>query len=340
MEFKLDVPIIQGGMGVGVSLSNLAGNVMKCGGMGTISAAHPGYKEPDFYTNSKEANCRAIHEEAKKAREIAQGKGMLAINIMVASKDYASYVKASIEAKYDAIISGAGLAISLPEYVGNTDILLAPIVSSGKALQLICRSWVKRYKRLPDFVVIESALAGGHLGFKEKELQSATYQSLDEILLEVKDYVSTLDKDIPIFVAGGVFTHEDLVHYQKLGATGAQIGTRFIATYECDAAQGFKDMVINARKEDIQLVKSPAGLPARAIRNAFVERSEAGSIPVQRCVGCLKTCNPSTTPYCITNALIQAVKGNQEDGLFFVGQNASRVNKMCSVKELVEELCQ
>ncbi len=327
-----DISIIQGGMGIGVSLANLAGAVMKENQMGTLSAANPGYHCPSFYTQSTQTNCLALQEEIKKARDISQGKGMLAVNIMVAATDYEAYCKASVDA--DAIISGAGLALRLPEYVEGHDILLAPIVSSKKALELICRTWKRRYDRVPDFVVIEGYKAGGHLGFKEADVLAGTCQSNEEILADILD----MHLDIPIFVAGGVYTREDIQKYKALGATGVQMGTRFIATRECDAHPNFKKMVIDAKEEDIELVQSPTGFSARAIRNAFTQRAKEGKIPVRRCVNCLTMCNPSDTPYCITEALIKAVQGDMENGLFFIGENGSRVHDLVSVHELMEEL--
>lgn len=339
----LEVPIIQGGMGVGVSLGKLAGAVMAEGGMGVISAAHPGYGKAYFWKESIRANCEALMEEAKKARALSKGKGLLGVNIMVASKDYATYVRTAVKAGFDAIISGAGLPLSLPEYVENSSIKLAPIVSSSKAAQLIMKVWDKRYKRMPDFMVIEGHLAGGHLGFKKSELETHTCQTLDEILSEVLDVKAGFEKkysvSIPVFVAGGVYTSSDIRHFQSLGATGVQIGTRFIATEECDADIRFKEAIINCTEADIKIVKSPTGFPGRALKNKFVEESEKrGNICVHDCIACLIPCNPTDTPYCITRALINAVQGNLDEGLIFVGQNASRIHEMTTVHTLMEEL--
>ncbi|MFV0379806.1 MAG: NAD(P)H-dependent flavin oxidoreductase [Anaerorhabdus sp.] len=339
----LPFPIIQGGMGVGVSLSSLAGNVMKQGCMGVISAAHPGYRASNFRQDSITANVQAILEESKKAREISGGKGLLAINIMAASKDYITYVKAAVRAKIDAIISGAGLPLDLPSYVEDNSILLAPIVSSGKAAKLICRAWDKRHNKIPDFIVIESSEAGGHLGFKKDDLLEGKCELLDVIFHDVKKEILPFEekyqKQIPIILAGGIFDGKDIANALKLGASGVQMGTRFIATNECDVAQEFKDMVINCKKEDIAIVNSPTGFPGRAIMNKFMKvRQNSENISVKSCLNCLTPCNPSFTPYCISEALIQAAKGNVDHGLVFVGSNAYRVNKMVSVKELIEEL--
>lgn len=341
---NLSIPLIQGGMGVGISLSNLAGAVMKEGGMGVISAAHPGYRKENFWQNSKECNVEAIIEEVHKAKQLSNGSGLCAVNVMVASRDYETYVNACVEAGADAIISGAGLPLHLPEIVKDEDIMLAPIVSSGKAASLILRSWQRHSHRLPDFIVIEGALAGGHLGFKKEELLKESYQPLDEILKDVLEVIEPYEKEanikIPVFVAGGVYTALDIQHYQSLGAYGVQMGTRFIATKECDADERYKEMFVNARKEDIALVKSPAGLPGRAILTPFMSHTQEQRVAPSHCIGCMLPCHPEQTPYCISEALIHAVQGDVEHGLVFAGSNAYRINKIVSVKELIDELFQ
>lgn len=338
----MDIPLIQGGMGVGVSLSGLAGAVMKEGGMGVISAAHPGYRDEGFASDSLGVNCAAIKREIHKAKEIAQGRGICGVNVMVASRDYEAYVEAAIEGGADAIISGAGMPMNLPSVKGSEHVLLAPIVSSARAARLILKSWDRHYHRCPDFIVIEGSEAGGHLGFRKEDILSGNVQTLDEILkevrVEVRPYMESYQKDIPIFVAGGVYTHEDIEHYQSLGAAGVQMATRFIATYECDADQAFKDKIIKSRKEDIQLVGSPAGLPGRAIMTAFMKRAACERIPSTHCILCMKPCVPSSTPYCISQALIASVEGDVEQGLVFAGSNAWRIDHMMSVHELINEL--
>ncbi|MEE1355760.1 nitronate monooxygenase family protein [Absicoccus porci] len=329
-------PIIQGGMGIGISLGNLAGAVMAEGGMGVISAAHPGYREPDFWQNSCEANCRALQKEVQKARVRSQGKGLLAINIMSISTDYVKYVKASVKAKVDAIISGAGLPLSLPKWVPH-DILLAPIVSSGKACDLICKVWEKRYHRLPDFVVIEGYQAGGHLGFDQEDLQADTCPSNVKILQDVLTVLGTYDDTIPVFVAGGIYDRDDIEAIRKQGAYGVQLGTRFIATYECDAHIRFKQAVIQCKKADIRIIKSPTGFPGRALNTPFVQ-NHTGYMSVTHCLHCLRSCDPQHTPYCISRALINAVKGDIEHGVVFVSAQADRIDHIVSVHELMEEL--
>ena len=339
----LTVPILQGGMGVGVSLGGLAGAVAACGGMGCISTADTGYREPDFEKDPVSANRRALAEEIKKAKEIAGGAGIVAINAMVATQNYADAVKTAVEAGVDAIVSGAGLPLELPGLVGKADVALAPIVSSGRAAKLILRRWAKAFGRTADFVVIEGCKAGGHLGFAEEDLLAGKCQTLDEILpevlAEVKPFEEQFGHAIPVFVAGGVYTGEDMAHYMKQGAAGVQIATRFIPTYECDASQAYKDVLLNASAEDVRIIHSPVGMPGRALNTPLVQKlSEGMRFPPKRCARCLKGCNPAQVPYCITHALIEAVKGNVEEGLFFCGANVGRLDKMRSVRALMDEL--
>ncbi|WP_313961722.1 nitronate monooxygenase family protein [uncultured Parvimonas sp.] len=339
----LEVPIIQGGMGVGISLSSLVGNVMRENCMGVLSFAHPGYSCKTFLKETSKDNFLAMKEEVDKARKISGGKGLLGVNVMVATTEYASYVKECVKLGVDAIISGAGLPLNLPELTKGSDVLIAPIVSSGKALNLILRRWDQHHNKIPDFVVIEGSEAGGHLGFKKDDILNDTCESIDEILEDclklVVNYEEKYNQKIPIFVAGGIYTGKDIAKYVKQGASGVQMGTRFIATEECDAHEKYKDMFVKATKEDIVIVKSPAGFPGRAIRNKFTERLDKdGRIPVRYCVDCILPCNPKNTVYCITEALINAVKGDIDNGLIFSGTNAYRIDKITTVKELISEL--
>lgn len=335
---ELEIPIIQGGMGVGVSLSKLAGAVAACGGMGVISSANCGFDEADFHTNSLEANLRVLDREIKKAKEIAAGKGLVAVNIMVASNHYERYCQCAVEAGADAIISGAGLPVTLPEYTKGSDTLCAPIVSSGKAARLLCKKYQKKYDVLPDFFVFEGQKAGGHLGFSEKELLEGTAKDNDSIFQEIQEVLA--EYQIPVFVAGGVFTREDVKHFIDLGAAGVQIGSRFIATEECDADDVFKQAIVNASLEDIMIIKSPVGMPARAIKSPLLERVARGEgFSAKICNNCLTHCpRGNKVPYCISRALIEAVHGNWEDGLFFTGENAHRVDKITTVATLMQEL--
>lgn len=342
-DMKLEVPIIQGGMGVGISLGNLAGHVAKNGGMGVISTAHPGYRAEDFEKNPTEFNKRELAKEIQKAKEIAKGKGMVAINAMVAITDYAQMVEVAIKNKIDAIISGAGLPMNLPGFVKGTKVKIAPIVSSGKAARLICKTWDRRYHVAPDFVVIEGSEAGGHLGFHKEDVLNKTTAKLADIFKEVKEtlqpFVEKYQKEIPIFVAGGVYDADDIKQFMDLGADGVQMATRFICTEECDADIKYKEAFINAKKEDIEIVKSPVGMPGRAIMTKLTERLKNDErIPVKRCYNCLVPCDVKTTPYCISSALINAAKGNLDEGLVFSGSNGYRNDKIVTVKELMDEL--
>ncbi len=339
---SIDIPLIQGGMGVGISLGNLAGNVALNGGMGIISAAHPGYLRDDFRKDSISANIQGIFDEIKKAKEISNNNGMVGMNVMVAATDYKEYVKASVKAGADAIISGAGLPLDLPSLV-NEETLIAPIVSSLKACNVILKSWDKRYQKTADFIVIEGVKAGGHLGFKVDDVLSGTTQTLNEIFNDVKElvkqYQEKYERYIPIFVAGGIFDKKDIDEALAYGADGVQMATRFIATDECDADIKFKEAIVNCQKADIKIVNSPTGFPGRAIYNDFYKNNALrGNISMPKCLKCMLPCNPLDTPYCISEALIRSAKGDVNNGVVFVGENAHRVDKIVSVKELIDSL--
>ena len=341
---ELRIPIIQGGMGVGVSLGNLAGHVAKCGGLGVISSVNAGYQEPRFGTDPKGANFFALKNEILKAKSIAKGQGLIGVNIMTAVSNYEETCRIAVEAGADVIISGAGLPLKLPEYVEGSDTLFAPIVSSGKAAALLCRNYLKKYNRLPDFFVMEGSMAGGHLGFTYEELADHTAKHNEALLTEVLDAVKPFEnlagRRIPVFVAGGVFDGKDMVRFMELGAAGVQIGTRFIATEECDAHENFKQMLVKAKPEDVKIIASPVGMPARALDSPLIKRLEQGEkFPALRCNNCLTACKKGDhIPYCISRALIAAVQGNEEDGLFFCGENVHRIEKITSVEALMNEI--
>ena len=267
-DLEVKIPVVQGGMGVGISLSGLAGNVSACGGLGVISTAQIGWREPDFYEKPFEANFRAIEKEIKKARELAKG-GVLGVNIMVATQRYEEYVKSAVKAGIDIVISGAGLPIDLPKYVEGSKTKIAPIVSSLKSLTVICRMWERKYQTAPDLVVIEGPKAGGHLGFSREELETVTDEAYDDVIVsiieKVKEYSEKFSKKIPVVVAGGIYERKDMEHVMKLGADGVQMGTRFVTTKECDADEAYKQSYIKAKKEDIKIVQSPDEMPERAI---------------------------------------------------------------------------
>ena len=358
-------PVIQGGMGVGVSLSSLAGAVAKAGGIGIISTAQIGFKDQDFGKNPMAANLRAIHSELKKAREKAP-QGILGFNIMVATKEYASYVKEAVKAGADVIISGAGLPIDMPKFVAEAEnenggsekkerrTMIAPIVSSVKSALVICRMWDRKYQTAPDFVVVEGPCAGGHLGFSREQLTKLgadtdhVAETFDEpaydkevrgIIETVKSFAEKYKKHIPVITAGGIFDHKDVLHQFALGAEGVQAATRFVTTEECDADIAYKEAYINAKEEDIVIVKSPVGMPGRAIKNKFLERVAQGPVKVERCFRCLEHCNPAETPYCITKALINAAEGKIDEALLFCGSNAYRCEKIETVPEVMAALC-
>lgn len=348
MEFKplkignliAKLPIIQGGMGVGVSLSSLASAVTNAGGIGIISSAQIGYKENDFEINPLEANLRALKEHIKIAKEKCNN-GIIGANIMVATKNYAEYVKTAIDAKVDLIISGAGMPTQLPKLCKGSDVKIAPIVSSLKACKVILKLWDKHDNVAPDLVVVEGPKAGGHLGFKKDDLINHVEnfdQTVVDIVNHVKEYEAKYNKEIPVVIAGGVYSGYDISKYLSLGASGVQMATRFVATHECDASIEFKNAYVESKKNDIGLVKSPVGMPGRAILNKFVDKTNLGNIKVQKCYNCLTPCNPADTPYCITQALINSVKGDLDNGLIFCGENAYKIKEIVSVKDLMLEL--
>ena len=311
-DLEVKIPVVQGGMGVGISLSGLAGNVSACGGLGVISTAQIGWREPDFYEKPFEANFRAIEKEIKKARELAKG-GVLGVNIMVATQRYEEYVKSAVKAGIDIVISGAGLPIDLPKYVEGSKTKIAPIVSSLKSLTVICRMWERKYQTAPDLVVIEGPKAGGHLGFSREELETVTDEAYDDVIVsiieKVKEYSEKFSKKIPVVVAGGIYERKDMEHVMKLGADGVQMGTRFVTTKECDADEAYKQSYIKAKKEDIKIVQSPVGMPGRAILNPFLEKVKTEKCKIKHCYQCIVTCE----------------------------ENAYRADKIETVAEIMEE---
>lgn len=344
---QLAIPVIQGGMGVGISLGGLAGAVAKEGGMGVISTAQIGFQEPDFYDDPMTANLSAIPKEISRAKEIANGKGLIACNIMVALNGYEQSVRAAVRGGVDAIISGAGLPAELPGYVAGSDVLIAPIVSSQKSAAVLLKLWHRKFKRTADFVVIEGPKAGGHLGFSledmkayEKGLYESFYEEeVKEIISVVRGYGELYGQHIPVFLAGGMEHHQDLLHAKALGADGIQVATRFVTTKECDAHMAFKQAYIGSQREDIAIVKSPVGMPGRAIVNPFMEEVQKGKkFPPKRCLHCLKKCNPAEIPYCISERLILSALGQVEQGLLFCGAGAYKETEITSVKEVIKSL--
>jgi NAD(P)H-dependent flavin oxidoreductase YrpB (nitropropane dioxygenase family) len=328
-------------MGVCISLSGLASAVANEGGIGVIAVACIGMNEPDFYSNFLEANIRALKNEIRKARELT--KGILGVNIMVALSNFADMVRTAIDEGIDIIFSGAGLPLNLPQFSKDTiKTKLIPIVSSARAAGIIAKRWSERYNRLPDAVVVEGPMAGGHLGFKEQTINDPGY-SLEKLVPEViqalKPFEERYKKTIPVIAAGGIYTGEDIYRFFQLGASGVQMATRFVTTHECDASVKFKQAYLDSRKEDIVIINSPVGMPGRAIKNAFLDEVSQGKKKPFKCpYHCIKTCDYKTSPYCISLALMNAKRGNLTHGFAFAGANAYRAKGIISVKELIETL--
>ena len=334
------VPIVQGGMGVRISLSSLASAVANEGGIGTISSI--GLGDTNIAAKDYEETSRnALIQEIRKAKSMT--KGHLAVNIMGVLSNADDLVVTAVEEGIKMIVFGAGLPTKLPRLVPNPDVNLVPIISSGRGANLILRSWDKRYNRIPNAFILEGPLAGGHLGFSLDQLDNIndfTLESLiPEVLEAVKPFEDQYGRKVPIIAGGGVYTGKDIAKMLSLGASAVQMGTRFVATHECDASMEFKQAFINAKKEDIVITKSPVGLPGRAIRNDFLKMvEERGKLKIKCNFRCLSTCKIEEAKYCIANALLNSWAGDVDHGLIFCGQNAYRVDQIVSVKELMAEL--
>lgn len=338
-DLKPSFPIIQGGMGIGISMHRLASSVAAVGGIGVISGANPGYKEDDFMTNPFSANLVGLAKEIRKAKALAPN-GILGVNILSATSQYADLVKTAVAEKIDLIISGAGLPKSLPELVAGSSTKIAPIVSSRKTVDTLLKLWDKRYNRTADAIVVEGPLAGGHLGFSKEELLGNPPLLIDlvkEVVEAVKPFEAKYGIEIPVIAAGGIYTPEDAAVYFEAGAKGVQMATRFIGTHECDADPAYKEAFIAAQKADVTLVASPVGLPGRAIHSPLTRQLESGRVPVKRCIKCLGHCDPATTPYCITHALVSAVNGNIQEGLIFSGSNGYKIEEITTVADIFNE---
>ena len=336
------VPLIQGGMGVGISLGRLAGTVAREGGVGVISTAQIGYREPDFDRDPAEANLRAIESEMKKARSISPD-GIIGYNVMTALSEHAAHVKAAVKAGADIIISGAGLPVDLPALTQGSRTRIAPIVSTDKSANVILKYWDRKYKRTADLVVIEGPEAGGHLGFRREEIEdysrAAYAEEIRKIIKTVQKYAQKYNTESPVVAAGGIYDSSDVKRIMALGVDGVQVATRFVTTEECDADIRYKEAYVKASREDIQIVKSPVGMPGRAIVNSFMKRVINGEkIPHSPCHRCLAKCSPAEIPYCITDGLVNAARGNIENALLFCGAQAWRAEKIDTVREAVQEL--
>jgi len=341
-NLEINPPIIQGGMGIRVSGWNLAAAVANTGCAGVIASAGLGqFEDPSLKNCTRDElvklNEEALRSEIRKAR--AKSDGVIGVNIMVALTDYANHVEASVDEGVDLIISGAGLPLALPQYADGKDVKLIPIVSSARTFQILCRRWKKHFDRLPDAVVVEGARAGGHLGYTYESVADGTADSLEKSVSEVVQIANSFDINIPVIAAGGIFDGNDIAGYLRLGASGVQMATRFVCTDECDVHNNFKQAYLDAKADDITIVKSPVGLPGRVINNSFVEKIKRGEAMPFRCnYQCLRMCEPSKAPYCIAEVLANAAKGNLDEGFVFAGSNAYRCNKIVPVKVLVESL--
>ncbi len=338
-DLQIKIPIIQGAMGVMVSTAVLASAVANYGGAGTIASVGLGYGTEENETNFVKASREGLEKEIRQAKELTQG--IVGVNVMVALDNYEDLSRTTVREKADFIVSGAGLPLKLPEFTEGSSIKLVPIVSSARAADIIIRVWRKRYHRLPDAIVVEGPLAGGHLGFKFEDLESHKEDILENLVVDVlkvvKEYERELGITMPVIAAGGIFDGKDVAKFLRLGAKGVQIATRFVATFECPVADEFKQLYLAAGKEDVVIIKSPVGMPGRAIMTGLIDRVMHGDrVPIKCNYRCIKTCDPKTAPYCIAKALFNAVIGNLDEAVVFAGSNVSKVEKIISVEELMD----
>jgi len=344
-DIEARLPIVQGGMGVAISMSGLASAVANAGGIGVISAAAIGMTEPDYMRNYRAANKRALQREIRKARSLTDG--IIGVNIMMALTDHEALIQLAIEEKVDLVIMGAGLPLRIPGMLTEAGLTnfhtkLAVKVSSGKAAKLIFQYWANKYNRIPDAVVVEGPLAGGHLGFKADQVVGDVVplrQLIEETVAEVKLFEEKFGKEVPVIAAGGVYTGKDMYDIMQAGAKGVKFGTRFVTTHECDAALAFKETFLTCKQEDITIIKSPVGLPGRVVRNAFVDEILKGNTKPFKCVwNCLSSCDYKKAPYCIALALYNASQGRMHEGFAFTGSNGYRATKIVAVQEVVDEI--
>ena len=340
----VQVPIVQGGMGVGISLSGLASAVANAGGVGVIAANAIGLLEKDYFRDGRAANLRALRREVRAAR--AKSDGIIGVNIMVAVNDFHELLDVAIEERVDLVLMGAGLPVkNIPvARMREAGVSPVPIVSSARAVEMIFRMWKKLYGDVPDAVVCEGPKAGGHLGFSEEQIDDPDF-ALEKLVPLIAEAVEPFEQEfgrrIPVIAAGGIYDGADVFNVLELGASGVQMGTRFVATEECDADEKFKQAYVDCTQEDIGIIKSPVGMPGRAIRNEFIARAENGESPSFRCAWqCLASCKADDARYCISLALNNARKGKIDRGFVFVGSNAYRVTQIVPVASLVSELAE
>lgn len=340
-NLKIPVPIVQGGMGVGISLSGLASAVANMGGIGVISSAAIGLTNHNRAKNYRKQNIESLRNEIRQARSMTNG--VLGVNIMTVLTDFSDMVKTSIEEGIDIIFSGAGLPMDLPKYLGNNrKTKLVPIVSSARAAKIVSTKWIQNYNYLPDAFVVEGPKAGGHLGFKENMIRNAE-NNLENLVEEVMKIADNLEqkyrKKIPVIAAGGIYSGDDMCRFIQQGVSAVQLGTRFVATEECDASPKFKNEFVKAEEKDISIIKSPVGMPGRVIYNNFLKEATQGLRKPAVCpFHCIKTCDPKTTLYCIADALLAAYEGRMNDGFAFAGSTAAKVKKISNVRQVFAEL--
>lgn len=333
----INPPIIQGGMGVRVSGARLAAAVADEGCAGVIASVGLGNFVDLVGDHATQVNREALREEIRKAKKLSNG--VIGVNVMVALTDYDELVRIAVEEKVDFIISGAGLPLDLPGLVNDDRVALIPIVSSARALRIICSKWQRGHGRLPDAVVVEGPRAGGHLGFKPEELADDCPVDLEQLTRETIELANTYGQPMPVIAAGGIFDGKDIARFLNLGAAGVQMATRFVCTDECDVHKNFKEAYIAAKDSDMKIISSPVGMPARCVDSDFLRRLSLGETAPFRCrYQCLRTCDPAAAPYCIARVLSDAANGKMENAFAFGGSNAPRCTEIVSVKTLVQQL--
>jgi len=339
-DLKIELPIIQGGMGVRVSSSSLASAVSNEGALGVIASVGLGEEWKDTGYDYKKSSRMSLIDSIGIAR--SKTKNPIGVNIMCVLTNYDDLVDAAQEACVSVIISGAGLPLKLPSLIKNNCTKLVPIVSSARAAHIICRTWRRRYNRLPDAIVVEGPLAGGHLGYSKEELKDSEHVYLDNILKEVLVVVRGFKNgvlEIPVIASGGIFDGNDIARVIRLGASGVQMGTRFVCTDECDVSIKYKEAYIAAKESDIVVIQSPVGMPARVIENEFVRKISKGErIDFGCAYKCLLTCDPKKVNYCIAKALVNSSCGKMDKGFAMCGSSVYRIKKIVPVKELIAEL--
>ncbi|HRS54415.1 MAG TPA: nitronate monooxygenase, partial [Bacteroidales bacterium] len=327
--------------GVCVSLANLAAAVSNQGALGVISAVGIGMLEKNYRKHFKESNLIALQKEIRKAR--SKTNGAIAVNIMYAVSDYEDLLQVALQEKIDAVIIGAGLPMTPSPNLINSFTKIILKVSSARAVKLLFQHWSEKYYRLPDAIIIEGPLAGGHLGFKKNDLiglePSVKFLSdiVNDAIKVINIYEQKYGMEIPVIAAGGIYSGNDMYQIMKAGAKGVKIGTRFVTTTECDVSEKFKQLYISCKKEDITIIDSPVGLPGRVITNDFVKQIQQGTTkPIKCSWKCLKTCDYKKAQFCIAQALFNAAQGNFLNGLAFIGAKGYLADKIISVKETIE----